>query len=99
MTLPKLNLRDLFWLVLVVAMGLGWTIECRRRTSEKVQHAREVATLNGELGASRTRLMEAEDLLSFEGVDFGDGTTIHTTPERAMKLLEERRKRQSRNAR
>jgi hypothetical protein len=24
MTLPKLNLRDLFWLVVVVAMGLGW---------------------------------------------------------------------------
>jgi hypothetical protein len=24
MTLPKLNLRDLFWLVVVVALGLGW---------------------------------------------------------------------------
>jgi hypothetical protein len=24
MTIPKLNLRDLFWLVVVVAMSLGW---------------------------------------------------------------------------
>lgn len=24
MALPKLNLRDLFWLMVVVAMGLGW---------------------------------------------------------------------------
>ncbi len=30
MTLPKLNLRDLFWLVLVVAMGLGWWMEHQR---------------------------------------------------------------------
>jgi hypothetical protein len=27
MALPKLNLRDLFWLVVVVAMGLGWWLE------------------------------------------------------------------------
>jgi hypothetical protein len=27
MTLPKLNLRDLFWLVVVVAMGMGWWTE------------------------------------------------------------------------
>jgi hypothetical protein len=27
MALPKLNLRDLFWLVVVVAMGMGWWTE------------------------------------------------------------------------
>jgi hypothetical protein len=26
MTLPTLNLRDLFWLVVLVAMGLGWWV-------------------------------------------------------------------------
>ena len=30
MTLPKLNLRDLFWLVVVVAMGLGWYAQHRQ---------------------------------------------------------------------
>lgn len=29
MTLPKLNLRDLFWLVVVVAMGWGWWLHYR----------------------------------------------------------------------
>jgi hypothetical protein len=27
MKLPKLNLRDLFWLVVVVAMALGWWLD------------------------------------------------------------------------
>ncbi len=27
MTFPKLNLRDLFWLVVVVAMGCGWWVD------------------------------------------------------------------------
>jgi len=30
MKLPQLTLRDLFWLVLVVGMGLGWTMHARR---------------------------------------------------------------------
>ena len=27
MTLPKLHLRDLFWLVLVIALSLGWWLD------------------------------------------------------------------------
>jgi hypothetical protein len=27
MPLPKLNLRDFFWLAVVVAMGLGWWVD------------------------------------------------------------------------
>jgi hypothetical protein len=30
MKLPQLSLRDLFWLVLVCAMGLGWWIDRTR---------------------------------------------------------------------
>jgi hypothetical protein len=29
--MPKLTLRDLFWLVLVVAMGLGWWADQQRK--------------------------------------------------------------------
>ena len=34
MKLPKLHLRDLFWLVLVVALGCAWWLERERQTSE-----------------------------------------------------------------
>jgi hypothetical protein len=34
MNLPNLNLRDLFWLVVVVAMGLGWWAERRPLAEE-----------------------------------------------------------------
>lgn len=27
MTIPKINLRDLFWLVVAVALGLGWWLD------------------------------------------------------------------------
>src|SRR4051812_16794227 len=29
MKLPQLNIRDLFWLMLIVAMGCGWWLRCR----------------------------------------------------------------------
>jgi hypothetical protein len=35
MALPKLNLRDLFWLVVVLAMGLGWWLEHARFQEER----------------------------------------------------------------
>jgi len=34
MKLPQLTLRDLFWLVLLVAMALGWWINQARLTNE-----------------------------------------------------------------
>jgi hypothetical protein len=30
MTLPQLSLRDLFWLVLMAALGLGWWVDHQR---------------------------------------------------------------------
>ena len=35
MKLPQLSLRDLFWLVLVVALGCGWWAD-RQELSEKI---------------------------------------------------------------
>jgi hypothetical protein len=35
MKLPQLSLRDLFWLVLVCALAVGWCLE--RRRAEKLQ--------------------------------------------------------------
>lgn len=37
MALPKLNLRDLFWLVVVVALGLGWTADAAKRSNQLIQ--------------------------------------------------------------
>jgi hypothetical protein len=34
MKLPKLHLRDLFWLVLVCALAVGWWVEHRARSQE-----------------------------------------------------------------
>jgi hypothetical protein len=39
MTLPKLNLRELFWLVIVVAMGLGWW---KTGESLRVEHSMRI---------------------------------------------------------
>jgi hypothetical protein len=88
---PQLTLRDLFWLTIVVALGIGWSMENRRRDDERVRHAKEFADVNRTLDFTRAKLAEAEDLLEFEGVVFGDGATIHTTPERARQLREQRR--------
>lgn len=37
MKLPQLSLRDLFWLVLVAAMGCGWWVD-RTRLKTDAQH-------------------------------------------------------------
>lgn len=39
---PKLHLRDLFWLVLVVAMGFGWWVERVRLKQQLEQETRQV---------------------------------------------------------
>jgi hypothetical protein len=40
MKLPKLHLRDLFWLVLVCALGCGWWLERSKRVAEQVERDR-----------------------------------------------------------
>ena len=39
MKLPQLTLRDLFWLVALVAMGCGWWVD-RRRLSDQIEALR-----------------------------------------------------------
>lgn len=41
MKLPQLSLRDLFWLVLVCALGVAWWIEHRQRVAEAQEHAHD----------------------------------------------------------
>jgi hypothetical protein len=69
MKLPQLALRDLFWLVLVAAIGCGWWIE-RQSLSGDVKRLHELAdekdvrirTLEGELaGYSRPDAVYVRD--------------------------------------
>jgi hypothetical protein len=46
MTLPKLNLRDLFWIVVVVAMGVGWWLD-RTSTYWYAKRAEKIAVQAG----------------------------------------------------
>ena len=47
--LPQLSLRDLFWLVVVVAMGCGWWVDHRRsgdlakREAQRYQELRRIS--------------------------------------------------------
>ena len=50
MALPKLNLRDLFWIVLVVGLVLGWWAQ--------YQHTRRLATTVTDLKADNESLMD-----------------------------------------
>jgi hypothetical protein len=83
LTMLKFTLRDLLWLTVAAALAIGWTVE---RTRREADHRRELAQTQTALAASRRRLAEAEDLLEYEGVVFGNGVTIHTTAERARDL-------------
>jgi hypothetical protein len=84
----KLSLRDIFWLTAVIALAVGWWVEHAQRTK---RHLERVTTLSAELRATDARLAEAEDLLEFEGVVMGHGETIHTSPEGARRIREERK--------
>ena len=49
--MPKLTLRDLFWLVLVVAMGCAWSISFLKQANEIERLSSKVEYLRGELNA------------------------------------------------
>jgi hypothetical protein len=57
--MPKLTLRDLFWLVLVAAMGCAWWLDSRRwayshrKVREWEQRYSELEAVNAELEARR----------------------------------------------
>jgi hypothetical protein len=59
MTLPKVHLRDFFWLAVVVALGVGWYLDHAkaRRKIEELQAQMERVELNLQL----TRILEARD--------------------------------------
>jgi hypothetical protein len=61
MKLPKLNLRDLFWLVGVVAMGLGWWLD-RTPLASALAAAQQS---NGEL-ATQVKLARAKQIASMD---------------------------------
>jgi hypothetical protein len=46
MNLPKLNLRDLFWLIVVVAMGLGWWMERRTTVAASMELRQQITHPN-----------------------------------------------------
>jgi hypothetical protein len=52
MKLPQLSLRDLFWLVALVAMGCGWRVEhnllCNRMETVKELHPMLYETMTRE---------------------------------------------------
>jgi hypothetical protein len=73
------SIRDVLWLTVVAALAVGWWVEHARTVKQLEQ-------LNVSLSDTRARLNEAEDLLEFEGVVVQNGSTIHTTPERAAEL-------------
>lgn len=41
MKLPQLSLRDLFWLVALVAMGCGWWMDHRQQFAERIAMAQK----------------------------------------------------------
>lgn len=65
MKLPQLSLRDLFWLVALVAMGCGWWVD----------HAHSAAALEGsKLWEARAKRLK-EHIEQFGGqVQFQDGS-------------------------
>ena len=44
MKLPNINLRDLFWLALVIAMGLGWWRDSSSKASQLAIAEKQLAT-------------------------------------------------------
>ncbi len=56
----KFSVRDLFWLVLVVAMGLGWWLERGRASAFKA----EAQQLRADLSIAKEELTSSSDLLT-----------------------------------
>jgi hypothetical protein len=76
--LPRVNLRDLFWLVLMVALVLGWWMD-RSRLATEVKYLK--STVNG-VGFIETELDDALTFLSnAHGIEIGvDWKSLKTSP-------------------
>jgi hypothetical protein len=75
----RFSIRDILWLTVIAALAAGWWADRTRAVKQAEQLTVSVA-------AAEVRLNEAEDLLEFEGVVMHNGSTIHTTPERAAEI-------------
>ena len=63
--MPKLTLRDLFAVVTIVALALGWLTDHLALASEKQSLARENAKLAAENAELSTQLFYAGSMLEF----------------------------------
>ena len=52
MALPKLNLRDLFWLIVIVAMGVAWLLD-RQLLQSQIDELNEPSLANALREAQR----------------------------------------------
>jgi len=75
--LPRLYLRDLFWLILVIAMGFGWWAHVERIKTDRMYQARLVEAL-------ALALTESGGAIA---ADSGDVTRI-SLPKSSPNLLE-----------
>ena len=86
----RFTIRDLILLTAIAAIGIGWWLD---RRALMARYSSDMQQLGATLKSTRARLAEAEDLLEYEGVVFGDGQTIHTTPDHAADLRRARAER------
>jgi hypothetical protein len=78
MPLPKLNLRDLFWLVVVVALGLGWWREHHSATSRN----------QAAMAHSDRRAKFLEEALNNNGMlfkEYPEGFSVYPMPKGASR--------------
>jgi len=62
MKLPQLSLRDLFWLVALVAMGCGWWVRDRHLTHENESLSADRQSVQKELELAKKRLDYSDKL-------------------------------------
>lgn len=87
MKLPKLTLRDLFWLMALAAMGCGWWVERREyhaRAAEAAQKAIQYEILEGFLNEQGWLVLWFSDGINtnaqIEHQDGGPTYTRHVSP-------------------
>jgi hypothetical protein len=75
---PKFTLRDLFWLIALVAMGLGWWVEHRRTSLQRTCDKAEIERLISE-SQKISDYKEVLDFLQYIRAGEHDGHWTFTT--------------------
>jgi hypothetical protein len=68
--MTRFTLRDVFWLTLVVAMGVGWWVHGRRQSAHNRQQAEKIRELAHWEAVASDRLRQVEDYMRREGYTF-----------------------------